>query len=1189
MSWDKPRASFERLSENLVDLRKAAMAVSPTNFVGLLRRDAERSVIVYVDALGMRASSVRAADLPQVLQPRSSGLAWLAAADLTLNPHEFVETYLFGGAIPGAQREPYAARQLCSVPVPELDPPILLVFGISESDRPAAAASEQLETIARRASGLATSPEPSELELKHLRRLRAVDALQLILANVLDVRGIFDRVSAATQEVLPHDMVALGLFNEDGQIRVYAQTADSGLPQVVANPYPPVVTDTWLRHIIDDIQSHPLERLSDSARLGFGSSLSLSIRLEDRLIGGLAFYSRKTHAYTAAEMTVGERITAHVALALSHQRLADEARQIEVHRERTANLQMLDELLKTLVGVLDVRQVFDRVSEIAGKVLSHEALLIREMSNAPASVRNYAFCGFGELVFPPEGPITRPELLTEPWDYVIVDDMTLDPQYAHVPATSIGLRSFLSLPVRLEGRLLASVNFFSRTAGQYTRDDVIVGRRITDHIALAYSHQRLAEESGRTAALQERAANLEMLDGLLTTLSGVLDVREVFDRVSDLSQKVLPHDAVSIGELIDNGEHVRMYANQGLSGLPMPFEAPVPDRSMLTGSWDARIVDDVTEHPEYAQSSAIPSGMRSILAVPIRMEGRLHGGLTFYSRLSAHFKQEDVLVAKRIADHIALALSHQRLAEEARRNEELRARTANLQLLDDLLATMTDGGELAEVFDRISTIAKRFLQHDTLALTVLLPDGAHARLFAASGLVGPPFPAMVDAPAHWVHRDWEYEIVSDAQADGSPDNEQVRQRGYRSVLRVPIKLEGRFAAALVFVSMTPSLYSQPDVMVARRIADRIALSLSRERRVDAMRRADEATTRASQLEARVRALTEELDSRTGYRRVVGQSASWRQVLTQATQVAATETTALLLGESGTGKEVVARFIHRASGRSGGPFVALNCAALPEQLLEAELFGYERGAFTGATQSKPGQLEQAGGGTLFLDEVGEMSPTSQAKFLRVLQEREFQRLGGTRVLRTDARVVAATNRDLRKAITQGLFREDLYYRLHVFAIQLPPLRDRRDDILPLSEAFLADIARGLGRPPSGISRDARAQLLEYHWPGNVRELRNVLERAAILCEGGLITSEHLALAPAFPAPAAAFAAAPPEASSRATAAEMSRPAPTGDLKSFERSMIEQALRTARFNKSKAAKELGLTRAQLYVRMKRYGLE
>jgi DNA-binding NtrC family response regulator len=209
---------------------------------------------------------------------------------------------------------------------------------------------------------------------------------------------------------------------------------------------------------------------------------------------------------------------------------------------------------------------------------------------------------------------------------------------------------------------------------------------------------------------------------------------------------------------------------------------------------------------------------------------------------------------------------------------------------------------------------------------------------------------------------------------------------------------------------------------------------------------------------------------------------------------------------------------------------------------------------------------------------------QAKFLRVLQEREFQRLGGTRVLRTDARIVAATNRDLAQAIARGQFREDLFYRLNVFAISLPLLRDRMDDVLPLSEAFLAEYGRTLGRAPAGISRDARQRLMEYHWPGNVRELRNILERAAILCDGGLITAEHLAVTVVRAGPTAP---SPPPAVSAPPLAEPP-PANATNLSSVERTMIEQALQTARFNKSKAAASLGITRAQLYGKMRRYGL-
>jgi two-component system response regulator AtoC len=252
-------------------------------------------------------------------------------------------------------------------------------------------------------------------------------------------------------------------------------------------------------------------------------------------------------------------------------------------------------------------------------------------------------------------------------------------------------------------------------------------------------------------------------------------------------------------------------------------------------------------------------------------------------------------------------------------------------------------------------------------------------------------------------------------------------------------------------------------------------------------------------------------------------------------------------------------------------MALNCAALPEQLLESELFGHEKGAFTGAVSARPGRIEQAAGGILFLDEVGEMSPAVQAKFLRVLQEREFQRLGGTRPLKADVRVVAATNRDLAAAMTRGAFREDLYYRLHVFEIRLPPLRERPEDIPALLEFFLREIGEQVGRPAAGVSREARDKLLAYAWPGNVRELRNAVERAVILCEGGLVTSEHL-----------------PMSLGKAAAPATEIPGGGVDLEAVERSYVEQALRQAGNNKSRAARLLGLTRAQLYSRLEKYGL-
>jgi transcriptional regulator with GAF, ATPase, and Fis domain len=709
---------------------------------------------------------------------------------------------------------------------------------------------------------------------------------------------------------------------------------------------------------------------------------------------------------------------------------------------------------------------------------------------------------------------------------------------------------------------------------------------------------RLEAVAGTSAALltappasdeaTERLRRLELAAELLPAVLRVLDVREVFDRLSEIAKRALPHDLLILRLFsLDVSKITTLARTGGGADVDVPLPHAYPPAA--TRAWNFDLVDDHMAHHLDREMPPARMGARSSLRFPIRYDDRLIGGLGVMSFEPFKYSTVDIVVGRFLADHVAVALSHdelaQRLAEQARSNEELRARTTSLELLDELLATLVDSGDLSDVFHRISTIARKVLSHDAAALMVRLPDGRHARVHTTRNFPS-ALPDMVEVPEELVDNpEWEHDIFDDLTTLTTPLDVQFATMGLRSLLRVPIRLDGLFAGALIFLSNTPSAFRQADILVARRVAERLAVTLARGREIAASQRADEAAERAAKLEARVRALTEELDARTGYRRVVGESRQWRQVLTQATQVAATTTTVLLLGESGTGKEVVARFLHRGSSRNSGPFIALNCAALPEQLLEAELFGYERGAYTGATQSKPGQLEQASGGTLFLDEVAEMSPTAQAKFLRVLQEREFQRLGGTRVLRTDARVVAATNRDLERAIVNGQFREDLYYRLNVFPIRLPALRDRRDDILPLSEAFLGEIGGGLGRPPAGISRDARQLLMEYHWPGNVRELRNILERAAILCDGGLITAEHLALnapPPQAPTPAREVPAA-------AVSAGPERPVPSGDLHSMERTMIQEALQNARFNKSKAAKALGLTRHQLYIRLRKHGFE
>ena len=331
-----------------------------------------------------------------------------------------------------------------------------------------------------------------------------------------------------------------------------------------------------------------------------------------------------------------------------------------------------------------------------------------------------------------------------------------------------------------------------------------------------------------------------------------------------------------------------------------------------------------------------------------------------------------------------------------------------------------------------------------------------------------------------------------------------------------------------------------------------------------------------------RSLREALGKRYEHPNIVARSAKMQEVLATAERVAATNSTVLLGGESGVGKDLIARAIHEKSRRASGPFIKINSTAIPENLLESELFGYEKGAFTGATTSKPGKFELADKGTLFLDEIGDVPPATQVKLLRVLQEREFERLGGTKTIKVDVRLVAATNRDLRAALEEGTFREDLYYRLNVVPIDIAPLREHKEDIPDLVNLFISRFAAesashesgngGLQKKTRTLAPDAMAVLMAHHWPGNVRELQNVIERACALAAGPELTASDIRL------------------DSRSKPAESANGfLPEGQtLEQWEDEMIREALRRANGNKSQAARLLGLSRNALRYRLSKIGI-
>lgn len=358
--------------------------------------------------------------------------------------------------------------------------------------------------------------------------------------------------------------------------------------------------------------------------------------------------------------------------------------------------------------------------------------------------------------------------------------------------------------------------------------------------------------------------------------------------------------------------------------------------------------------------------------------------------------------------------------------------------------------------------------------------------------------------------------------------------------------------------------------------DYVTKPFKEERLIECVKKA----LRISRLTIEVRHLRQEVESKYNFDNIIGNSPQICRVLQLAGDVASTDTTVMITGESGTGKELLSRAIHYNSHRSSGPFLPVNCAAIPSTLLEAELFGYEKGAFTGADQQQKGKFEMAAGGTLFLDEIGDMGQKAQAKLLRILEGQRFERLGSSKSIQSDVRIIAATNRNLKKMVESKRFRNDLYFRINIFPIQIPPLRDHRDDVPLLCTYFINAFSQALGRKTPKISASALNKLRQHNWSGNIRELKNVLERAMILCKDEQITNRHLILGESPEVPLDEMTI------DQIVAFLISNSGV--DLENLENRLVREAMTVANQNVSKAARLLGLTRPTMRYRLEKLGI-
>jgi formate hydrogenlyase transcriptional activator len=574
----------------------------------------------------------------------------------------------------------------------------------------------------------------------------------------------------------------------------------------------------------------------------------------------------------------------------------------------------------------------------------------------------------------------------------------------------------------------------------------------------------------------------------------------------------------------------------------------------------------------------LANGVLSFCSVPLTTAQRRLGSLNFGSLRKDAYCPEEIAFMGQVAKQVAVAVDNALTHEAARRYEQQLAHERDrLKLLLEVNNAVVAHLDTKELFQAIAASLRSAFGMEYASLCLYDEEARSLRLQAldfptGQGLIKEmALVPLEGSPAGLVYTSREARIFSAEEfAALSPlAARYLLGEGLRCFVGVPLISHHGVVGTLNLGAARDNFFCRDDLPLLAQIAGQIVIALEN---ALAYRRIEELNTRLNEEKVY---LEDEIRTESRFEEVIGQSRALKAILKQVETVAPTDSTVLIYGETGTGKELIARAIHDLSQRRGATFVKLNCAAIPTGLLESEMFGHEKGAFTGAIAQRIGRFELAHRGTMFLDEVGEIPLELQTKLLRVLQEREFERLGSSRTIKTDARLVAATNRDLEQMVEQRLFRADLYYRLHVFPIMVPPLRERQEDIPLLVRYFTQQFARRMGRTITSIPSEAMETLVRYRWPGNIRELQNFIERAVIITTGSTLAApvrelKRPAGSPAGPAPAASVVT----------------------LEDAERDAIVRALREAggRVGGDQgAAARLGMKRTTLQAKMRKLGIE
>jgi formate hydrogenlyase transcriptional activator len=578
-------------------------------------------------------------------------------------------------------------------------------------------------------------------------------------------------------------------------------------------------------------------------------------------------------------------------------------------------------------------------------------------------------------------------------------------------------------------------------------------------------------------------------------------VPEMLPQLAQRLQKVASFEVASFALYDSEKKVIRLHFWEGNDRLSDLAELPVEEAGCGFG-WDKpTILSDLRQETRFqaAVNILIEKGVRSYCGLPVTSGQKKFGALGLGSHRPNAYDEGDVQLLRHIAELVALGL------ENANTRIAFREEKERLEVLLEVGTTLMSNLDVQQLFPNISALIRRVVRQDFASVTVYEESRDYLRLYAMDSTFrdeGIPPDTVVpigDSVAGSAFVKCETAVCDgeELRADGSPVIRRMVELGMQSFCAIPLMTRKGKLGTLNLGSLTARAFAARDISFLKQVAAQVATALDNAR---AYREIAELTDK---LKKEKLYLQDEIRSVLNFEEIVGESSTLKHVLTQVNTVAPLDATVLILGETGTGKELIARAIHRMSSRKDNSFIKLNCAAIPTGLLESELFGHEKGAFTGAISAKIGRLELADKGTLFLDEVGDIPLELQPKLLRVLQDQEFERLGGVRTIRVNIRLIAATNRDLARSVAAREFRSDLYYRLHVFPVHMPPLRERGKDIELLVRYFVQKFSRRMNKQIETIPTETMMALTHWEWPGNVRELENFIERSVILSENATL--------------------------------------------------------------------------------------